>query len=318
MSTATMEVPQVETSREVQAATILQRAVCLVLHRNYLGNNRKIELSKVVDESGGTLTVDEEQFHTSINLVDPKVLRPVMKVQGKVKRYLVSRAITAHRVFGDSTFLIPMALVEEVDRVLTEFQEQIETEALLVSEVYEAAVEEQRAKVGAMFDRSKYPSKAQVARAFRVQWHYVQFQAPDRLETVNHALFEASQRHHQSQWADAFGEARLVLRSAAKKIVDEMIQKLRPGDDGKPKAFRGSALLRNLSDFLATYNLRDITDDAEMGVIVDQLRRLADGIDPETLNDSPAALSAVLAQAKAATDQLDVLIETGRRGIRFD
>lgn len=313
--TMTMNAPTAST----QAATILQRSVCVVLTRHYLGNYRKVGTGAVVEAAGGTAAkVDDSQFHSTKKLVPSQALLPVMRALEAAPAYLRGTAIPAHRVFGDRTYLLPIAAVQAAEERLVAIRTELLAQAALLAQRWPSLVDMQELALAplGLFDRREYPTAADVATAFDLDWNYVSFAAPERLETVGRALFEGAQRKYESRMAEAYDEVRLVLRETLRQVTGEMVKKLTPGADGKPRVFRGT-VLDDLAEFLATFDLRNIADDAELDGVVRQLRGLTDGLDVDQLRDLDGLRAVVLAGVKEATDALDALVATGRRGIRF-
>lgn len=305
-----------DVSERTSAATILQRAVCLTLTCSYLGNNRKVPLEKLVEVSGGTKELEERHFHATMRLIDPKKLTPCSSVIGRAKQFLRSIAIPTPRVFGERSYLVPSACAVAVDARLGEFQSELAYEALKLSEVYTQAIAEQAVALGPMFNATLYATPTEVARAFRMDWNFVSFAAPENLETVDRALFAATQQKYQVRMAEAYDEVKLVLRDTLRQLVADIAFKLSPTADGKPRVFRGT-ILKDMTDFLATFDLRNIADDAELAGVVRALKGLTTGIDPDGLRDFAVVRDRVRIGMQVATDRLDELVATGRRGISF-
>lgn len=313
-------VVRMRTDKQAQSATILERSVCLTLHCHILGNHRTVRTEDVVEATGGHLEAggieDGDQLNTTKKLVDSKELTPCFRLISRAKAYLRTKAIRAHRVFGDGSFLIPVGLVEEVDRELSECARTLRAEAVKLAGRYERAKEKQRAALGSLFDERSYPTARAVVESWSIDWAYVSFQAPEKLEHVNRALFEGAQRKFQQRMETAYHEVRLVLRETLRQLTGDIIKKLEPGPDGKPRVFRNT-VLEGLADFLQSYDLRNIADDDELTAVVKKLKRLANNLDPQQLRDMEEVRTRVLADMQQATEKLDSLIETGRRAISF-
>lgn len=294
-----------------QAATILERSVCLTLSCHFLGNYRRVQTQEVVSVAGGTPDAQRDsELNATKRLVDSKELTAAMRVIGRAKDYLRSRAIPAHRVFGDRTYLLPIGLVGEVIAQLRDLQQQLEVEARLLAERYEAAKERQREKLGPMFRASDYPTPDQVRAAFGLEWHYVSFKAPEMLESIDSAVYEEEQAKVQDRFGRAYEEVELVLRETLRQIVADIARKLAPGDDGKPRTIRGT-VLRDLADYVQTFQARDLTDDTELQEVVRGLRSLA-GATPDDLRSDGSLREYALTVARDATDRLDTLVQLTR------
>lgn len=305
------------TTRAGRAAAILERSVCLVLERHYLGNHRSVSTEAVVQEAGGDKgKVDASQVRSTKRLVDSAVLNPAMKILDQVQARLRHMAVPAHNVFGPRCYLLPIAAVEDADAYLRQAQEELAVESALIVQRYQAAVDEQRARLGGLFDASQYPSLDDVSRAFRIGWSYVSFAAPERLESVGPTIFRRAQEQFQAKLADAFEEVRLARRAMLQELIGDLLRRLEPGANGQRKALRDTAL-DDLNAFLANAERMDITDDAELAGMTERLRAMLAGRDVEALRDSADLRQTLLADARQAAEALGTMVRSVRRGIDF-
>lgn len=312
MTTATLETGTTVEARTRQAATVLERCVCLTLSCHYLGNSRKIDLGELVEASGGTLAVDSEQFHAVKRLVDNAELRPAMRLLAKAKDVLRGHAISGHRVFGERSYLVPLPMVDRVDEQLRHLQAELRCEARLLAARYSDARDQQREKLGALFQESDYPTTAEVAAAFDIDWDYVSFATPDRLVSVNTALYERARAREEDRLATAYDEVRGTLRGVLHQITSDLVARLTPEPGAaRRKAIRGTAL-DDLTGYLETFSLRNITDDDELEAVVGDLRRLAAGADVDALREDVGLRETVTAAATAAVARLETLTTRGR------
>ena len=300
-----------------ETMTILQRCVCLTLSCSYLGNNRKVKLDALKDAMDGQRDLYDKAFHATMKLVDNKALRGPNGVIGRAKAYVRSRAVQSHRIFGEGSVLVPTGLVTSVDARLQEFATELDVEARLVAQRYAGEMAQQAARLGKLFNARLYLTPDQVAGEWALDWSYVSFAAPERLETVDRAIYEASREKWDAKMGEAYHEVRLALREGARQFAREFVRRLSPGDDGKPKIVKATGLLENLRDFLETFDLRNITDDAELAGVVARLRAVTHGLDPADLNDTGGLREQVLGSMAAAAQALDGLVATGRRAISF-
>jgi hypothetical protein len=327
-------------TRDSQALTILQRSMCLTLSCHYLGNSRKVELDPlelrqrsappVTDLDGEVLldappdddeaarTLRTDQLLLSKKLVDPAVLRAPMRVIGRAKSYLRGRAISAHRVFGTRTYLVPSALTLEVDEALEALRRDLAAAVEPVAVRWTEIVAEQAVTLGPLFRAADYKTADEVRAAFGIDWDYVRFDAPENLETVSRALFESSRDRWDRRFSAAYDEVRLVLRETLRQLVAEIARKLEPREDGRPPIIRPT-LLAPLVDFLGTFDARNIADDGELAAVAERIRGLMQGVSLDALrgDDGQAFREAVRGSMQGVTEQLDGLVATGRRAFRF-
>lgn len=305
------------TNRPTEAATILERSVCLTLSCSYLGNDRKVDNASVVAAAHGTEALDARAVRATVKLVDQKELRGPNRIIGEAKSRLARMSIAAHRIFGERSYLIPIALVGAVDAMLQAAQLELEVEARLVGARYARLVEEQRQRLGPLFNPRSYPSERDVAEAWGIDWQYVSFAAPERLETVDRAVYESSVRKWDAKLGEAYAEVRDALRTELRWFTAEFARRLTPTEAGTVKVVHGRTLLRDLREFLDTFEMRNITDDADVAAVVEDVRRLTYGYEGRELNNNAAVRAELRASMEEATARLDGMITTGRRGIRL-
>ena len=310
--TTTTVLPDVQ----ARAETILERAVCLSLRCHWLGNDRKLDLEELVEAAHGDTPLDETQYRATMKLIDQSELKPARREIGLTKKFLTSQAIPTPGVFGERSYLIPMARVAVVEAGLREYRVAVRAESQALAARYAAAIARQAAALGPRFKASLYKTPADVAAAFDIEWDYVSFDAPERLERVDQALFEESRAKYEGKMADAYEEVRIVLRASLRELTKDIVDRLRLGPDGKPKAFRGT-ILNGLAQYLETFSFRNITDDAALQAVVAKLQRVTAGLDVQDLRDSAQARLAVTSEMAQATALLDGLISTGRRAVTF-
>lgn len=313
----------VPTTQATQVATILQRSVVLTLEVHYLGNDRKLKLDDLVSAVHGRTAATnpqtgdlEQAVRAHKQLIDRKELTPVMSVIERAKSYLRSRGVRAHRVFGDRCYLIPIHLVTEVDAKMHEFAAELGAEARLLAGRYRAAVVKQMALLGPLANLDDYLTPDQVVAEFGLDWSYVSFSAPEALLDVDKALFAATHAKYERRMSEMYEEVKLVLRETLLQLAGDIVKKLTPGDDGKPRVFRNT-VLDGLADFLQSFEVRNITDDRELGKVVTRLRALTKGLDAEQLREIDEVRTRVLTEVKAAAAELDQLVVAGRRSMSF-
>ena len=309
-----------DTSKHVQGASILQKACCLTLECHYLGNYRSVELESVVRAATGRKNdrvKDElaEAVRSNKHLVDPKALRKGHSLISLAKSHLASKAIRASNVFGDRSYLIPFASVRATDEFLTELSKEIQAENLVIAARWPKLVAEQAVILGPLFDAKQYPTQKDVETAFSIDWSYVSFSTPENLEHVDRALFADAQKKFERKMSEAFVEVRMVLRASLREFLARFADKMKPDADGKPKVFRNS-VLDEITDFLNSFDVRNLTDDKELAAVVAQVRKLTKTLDPEQLREMETVRKNALISAEKAVAAIDGLISKSRgRGL---
>jgi hypothetical protein len=97
-----------------------------------------------------------------------------------------------------------------------------------------------------------------------------------------------------------------------------MVERLTPGDDGRPKVFRDS-LVSNLADFLETFEARNLANNADLAAHVATARQLLSGLTPDRLRTSQGAREVLAERFGALKTALDAtLIDAPRRKFGSD
>ena len=101
-------------------------------------------------------------------------------------------------------------------------------------------------------------------------------------------------------------------------FVNHMTDRLAPGDGGRKKVFRDSAIT-NFTSFLDLFNARNVTDDAQLKGIVDQAKQLLKGVEPSAVRDDDHLRKTMhdsFAKLGKAIDPL--IIDKPKRAIAFE
>lgn len=314
MTTATIEAPK----KAARAETILQRSVCLLLRCGHVGNTRQVELSSVEMRKGGDLLGGEKSEVTaSKRLFAAGDLRACESVLSGAKQYLRSVTRTnAHRIFGTGTHLIPVAVLTEVEDRLAWYQADLAAAVEKMVAGLPDAIAARKVKLGPLFNAADYPTADEVRDEYSLDWSYVSFAAPERLEEVDRAVYERAQAKYQGQLAAAYDEVVVGLRESALLVMKELAKRLAPNAEGKPKALQPTAL-RDLQDLLGRLPVLDLTGDDALMQAVAKVGGIAGHLDVDVLRKAPGVRDMLLQAAEAAVEELDGLVALGKRGISF-
>lgn len=315
----TTDVLDVSTAKPTQVAHILERSVCMLLSCGFIGNHRKVELGSVaMTKDGDSVDAEKDELGARKKLFSDADLRPCKSVIQAAKHFIRSVSVDGgSRIFGAGAHLLPLLAVEEADRRLMEFKADLAARADELADRLPDLIEQRRAKLGKFFNIGDYPTADRVREAFSLDWVYVSFGAPDRLQEVDRAAYERAVATHNGKLALAYDDVVLGLREAAMLAVRELVEKLKPGEDGKPKALRSSAL-RDIQELLQRLPvLNSIGDDGSLTDALSRVGVLASGMDVETLRQAPGVRAMLLEAAEQATARLGELVLDGRRAMNL-
>lgn len=178
--------------------------------------------------------------------------------------------------------IIPLRMVERVTLSLQSFAQDRQILVETFADVYPYLIQEAQPKLRKLFNEGDYDPQAEVYSAFRMGWQFLRFDEPINLESINGKIFLQEKNKLQTRMNEAYEEARMVLRESCITLISNLRVALEPDAYGAPKRFSASTL-RNLQEFLETFDLRNVTSDSQLQVFVTQAKSLVEGVDAEGL-----------------------------------
>lgn len=310
MSTPTMtdQTPTDQTPAADLGARVLERTICLSVTFSRLGVSRKANIAAI------TVDADKHLLGLSKRLLASKNLTKIDAVVDRCRQYLKETALPSF--FKAGVYLVPMEMVTTIEAKLVAFQTEFEAAVADFLAEYPKLVGEMADPLGVLYDPRDYPTVGKVAGAFGMEWRYVSFDVPGRLKAVSAVMFEQEAAKAQAKLAMAAEEVQGALRVGLQGLVDGLVDKLQPGEDGKRKRL-STASVEKLQTFLSTFDLRNVTGDAELSALVARAREVIGGTNVEALRESKDLQASVLASFKTLQADIQPLV-VGRGARTFD
>ena len=296
------------------AQLVTAKTICLALKRGRFGNVKKASLAQVEVDADKTL------LRLSKQLLDSPELKAIQKLDSEVQGYL--RTVAFSSMFKGGVYLIPLAIVEQVEAALKNFAERRQVLVNAAVDAYPQRTQETSERLGVVHQPGDYPSAKRFEATFTFEWQYVTFDTPTRLKAISAALFEQEREKAAAKLSVVADECRDAMRAGLASMVDRLVERLTPDADGKPKKFTKTAVT-NIHEFLASFELRNVTDDAELASVVEQARKVMAGVDVDMLRakngDNDSVRAAMLAQLTGVANMLQpMVVDRGARDISFD
>lgn len=311
MTTDMLVQTQTPADKTQQAITILQRSFCLYLQLGWLGKWRKVDAKSLqMEKDGEKLESEKKALTVTKRLVDSSYTRKVESIISGAKSDMRRFSINSARVFGPGTFIVPNEKVQEVEDMLNTRLAQMNAAKVELAAQWAEVIEDSKTRLGKLFNAAEFPTADDVLADYDIEWSYVSFSAPDRLETVDSAIFEASKQKYQKRLSAAYEEVLTQVRTMALTTMQELASRLKPGDDGKPKVLRETAL-RDLQSLVEQLPFLNLTDDSAVAAIVAKVGGMASGLSVDVLRDNKMIRSMLQNAAEEAVARLDELITTG-------
>jgi hypothetical protein len=268
-----------ETERRSKGEQVARQTICLEIFIRSAGFRCSASASEMI-----ATDTDTTLFRVSKDLIDPKELKPIRRADANLKAWLAGRAVPSSIIRG-GMYLIPLAMLEEVDREITGFKAKREELVREFVDRYEELKAEARERLKGCYNECEYPPAGEVFDAFGVEARWLTFDVPAALKSLNRSVYEREKKKAELQWSYAADEIRDALRASYAELVTAMTEKL--GEDpetGKPRVFRDS-YADKLKEFLATFEARNLTNDEELSRLTLQAKELLRGVNPKDLRE---------------------------------
>ena len=281
-----------------------KNSILLLVSFSRIGNRRKVP--------NGMVQVDADQSAISVSkeLLDTKELVNIVSLDGQIRQWVCSLAVPSG-ILKDGIYRLPISLVDEVDKGLTEYQAKREKLIEELIAVYPVKVEEARARLRTLYNAADYPPEFKLRESFNMKWRYLAMDIPKNISSV---LVQKEREKAAADIAAEVDEIRLTLRSAFNDLITHAVSSLSVADDGKPKIFRDS-MVTNMEEFFKYFNARNITGDEELAGLVQKSRDIMQGVDPDALRKDLPLRQSVQKAMNEVIDTINkgVMLKPSRR-----
>lgn len=272
-------------------------------------------LLKKREEQSGPLTAQErdQAYRLSKQLIDSPEYDAIDKYLYTTKQWIKARSVPSF--FQEGCFLLREVMVEPVEAYLAERRPGLDALISAFQDAYPGQVATARALLepDGQFNIGDYPATESLPSKFGWTRRWIEFRTPDRLPAAVRAQQIAEM---ENMWSEAAESVTLALREAFKSLVSHAVEKLTPGPDGKKKVFRDS-LVSNISEFLETFQNRNVTNDTELARLVEKARAVMTGVsDAQVLRDNESVREAIRLQFARMSGELETMVAV-RPGRRF-
>ena len=202
-------------------------------------------------------------------LLPPDSLARIKQVVGKARNYLRKIALP-FPIIG--CVLVSKKLIPEVQENLKKLEWEYNSMVEDFIRWYPETVQEARESLGELFNECDYPPREEIQTRFRFHWRYIVI-GPSVSRVLPPSIYKDEVEKFQNLMEQARQEAIAALRGEFVDLVDNLTDKLRGSDDGKPRKLREAAV-ENLKDFLASFSNRNLFEDAQLSELVDRCKSI--------------------------------------------
>lgn len=267
----------------VQQAEILNKA-CIILRLKIHGKSfsKRIASTDVLDPSK---KMRAGSVRTTKQFIDPKYLEQINRLDSAIRnRIAYSVALTKPDFIASGSYLIPAGLYAYTDQLLEEYREKRLELLQELREIYPQAKLEFEAANPDLYDETDYPPVDRLEQLFTVEWSAYSVSPPESLKQVSAAVFRREEEKLKAEMSAALDEIKQGLRAGFSELVTSMVAKVR--GIGKERRVFTSGFVETFRDFLNTFDAKNLADDRELARLVDDTRKLLDGVSPDAIRNN--------------------------------
>ena len=282
------------------AATVNAKTICLSIEFKRFGNSKQASMADV------TVDADKALLRLSKTLLVSEELTAIARLDSGVSRWMRTKAGFS-ALFKGGVWIIPVAQVEEI---IAELKAKLHERNILIDvavNAYALRTAETSQRLGVVHNDNDYPTQDRFRASFHMEWSLLTFDTPAKLKAISPALFEAEKAKAALKLQSVAEECQQALRAGMLTLISNLTDRLTPDTDGRPKQFQ-KATVEALDEFLSTFSLRNVTDDSELDLLVQQARDVIHGVDAKTLRADTLVRQSVLDGFNRIADALTPLV----------
>ena len=312
MSTSLLDRPAIDTvPRESFAEELQQTMAAVSLRFRWFGINRSVtptqkeQAAETFDARGQFVSMGKKLIDTSHT-----AWKNIVKVRGKIQKHWETGSLPFPQA---GVRLIRRDELEAFLERMRELQEELREAEQNLDIDYDQLRSWARENLGSLYNAADYP--ASLIGMFTVTWDFPNVEAPDYLRTISPRLYRQEQERVRNRFTEAVALAEDAFFSELIKMVDHLIERLSGSEDGRQKVFRDTAVT-NLLDFFERFQRLNIGSSEELDRVVGHVRRIVDGVTPDSLRGSDALRQQVSHKLSLVQSELDgLMVDRPRRNL---
>jgi len=284
--------------------SLIDKTVFLRLNFGRFGVTRQVAV-EIKSEA-----VESRFSHQKKLLVSPE-LKAITKADAEVKAKIDSLCLP----YDVGIRFAPIASVEQINQLLADYKAA--RQALIDSfiSVYVQQTEDAKAELKEFFSAEDYPAIEEIKAQFTFSYQFISFSVPGHLKNVAPSVFAAEKEKAHEMLMEAAQGISQALATTAHELVSNLADKLTTDSEGKRKKLHATAVIK-LQEFLNGFDLRNVTDSAELKAEMDKLKEIMSGVDVEKIKHSDNLRVDLQVKFQEAVKNLEPLIQAKGRKFR--
>jgi|GEM_PF-4485440 len=262
------------TAKITDATKIIDKTVFLRTAFHVLGNTKKVSNSVLASNNSANTRLVKIQK----TLLESKELDAIRSADGQMRAYLYNVCLP----YGDMGILLLSrelvdsvtdrceAFIDERNELVNAFIEAYPALCDNAKNELEKLAHELGLSVELLYSAADYPSVQSLKSFFSFEYQYFSFSVP---AGMNEETYQKEVSKAQAKIEQAVEGIVLALRENFFELVNHLQTALEPNADGKPKRLFASTVT-NLQDFLDTFKARNVTNDADLDALVNEVQKI--------------------------------------------
>lgn len=295
-------------------SNVFDKAICYSIVLKSPGGTKKVPKSQIGEEESDAIRTkaDPDDINVSKQILACDEYSAIKKLDSAIRQYIY--AVSLPCPLRNGVYLIPIDLVERLDKEVGELLKKREAAIEKFLAHYPTLKAEKKASLGPLYVEGEYPTVETLRQAFGANTTILEFGVPGKLKSISKKLYDKEKAKITSMWEQNQVEIQAALREGFQELISRAVNTLSV-EDGKKKKFHG---VENLIQFMELFDKRNIINDEKLAELVRQARNIIGGHSNEEIKDLAKGVKfrqAVHQSFAAIAKKLDTLVEETRREI---
>jgi hypothetical protein len=298
-------IEQAQSEDAKKAVDVLKLTTCLLLRFHKTGLIRKGNITKIQTAANKDRLGLNKKIMTSINYDN------MLLITRDLRRYCKKRQIPGSP-FAEGTHLVPLPFIDDLNDKITNAEQAYNMWADAFVAEYADLVEEAKIELNDQFDASNYfdvnteAGRLALRSKFWVERRWFDW-SPSNEEKVSAAIAHQERTRQAAEIQDMALQVKTALRVGLKKLIDHLVERLAPQDNGKRKQFAPTTITK-ITDFLELFSARNVCGDKELALLADEAKSVLDGQTPESIKGDEGVAAVVAGRMSTVKENLDKLL----------
>jgi hypothetical protein len=300
---STLSVANIPLAAESPAQRLRRTAAAVRVLLHWWGVHRALTAQQK-DEFGAVTAADARFLTAGKKLVDTRheAFRRLTSVRNRITSYW--RGISLPYVEA-GVRLIRQPDIPAFVHTMEGFRDELHEAEGQLNAVYDEVKADARGRLGRLFNPADYPPE--MRDLFHVEWDFPSVEPPSYLMRVAPEVFEEERRRVLSRFEEAVHLAEQAFATEFGRLLSHLTERLTNGETGERRIFRNSAVT-NLAEFFARFQQLNVRSNPELDALVEEARRLVQGVSPQELRDNDSLRQQVASDMARVREQVEGFI----------